>query len=60
MCKHYKNCGHDLCPVDDEMADIYCDEWEPIPEKVIHPCCESGQVIGFNGRLHCVRCKREV
>lgn len=58
MCKHYKTCGHDLCPVDDGMEDIYCDEWEEKPEDVINPCCESGQTVEFNGRIHCVRCKK--
>jgi hypothetical protein len=60
VCKHYKTCGHDLCPVDNPDDDIYCDEWEQKPEDVTNPCCLSGQVVVFNSVTHCVRCKKVI
>ena len=60
MCKHYKTCGHDLCPVDNLHDDIYCDEWEEKPEDVVSPCCESGQTVEHLGHKYCVRCKKPI
>ena len=29
MCRYYKQCGHEYCPMDDEDAMSSCEDYEP-------------------------------
>ena len=60
MCVHYGKCENEVCPVNNPDTDIYCEDWQQLPEAKPNACCASGQVVSYMGEDFCVRCKKAV